>query len=79
MWSGAKKGGILVRHKFHGRKTASGELFSMYGVTAAHRTLPIPSYARVRNVGNGKEIIVRVNDRAHSIPLGSWTSAMRPQ
>ena len=49
--------------KFHGRKTASGELFSMYGVTAAHRTLPIPSYARVRNVGNGKEIIVRVNDR----------------
>ena len=41
--------------KFHGRKTASGELFSMYGVTAAHRTLPIPSYARVRNVGNGKE------------------------
>jgi rare lipoprotein A len=49
--------------KFHGRKTASGELFSMYGLTAAHRTLPIPSYARVRHVGNGKEIIVRVNDR----------------
>ncbi|MDE2595145.1 MAG: septal ring lytic transglycosylase RlpA family protein, partial [Burkholderiales bacterium] len=44
-------------------KTASGELFSMYGLTAAHRTLPIPSYARVRNLGNGKEIIVRVNDR----------------
>lgn len=49
--------------KFHGRKTASGELFSMYGLTAAHRTLPLPSYARVRNVSNGKEIIVRVNDR----------------
>lgn len=49
--------------KFHGRKTASGELFSMYGLTAAHRTLPIPSYARVRNVSNGKEIVVRVNDR----------------
>ena len=49
--------------KFHGRKTASGELFSMYGLTAAHRTLPIPSYARVRNVANGKETIVRVNDR----------------
>lgn len=49
--------------KFHGRKTASGELFSMYGLTAAHRTLPIPSYARVRHVGNSKEIIVRVNDR----------------
>ncbi len=49
--------------KFHGRKTASGELFSMYSMTAAHRTLPIPSYARVRNVANGKEVIVRVNDR----------------
>jgi rare lipoprotein A len=49
--------------KFHGRRTASGELFSMYGLTAAHRTLPIPSYARVRHVGTGKEIIVRVNDR----------------
>jgi rare lipoprotein A len=49
--------------RFHGRKTASGELFSMYGFTAAHRTLPIPSYARVRHVASGKEIIVRVNDR----------------
>lgn len=50
-------------HKFHGRRTASGELYSMYGLTAAHKTLPIPSYVRVRNVRNGKEIIVRVNDR----------------
>lgn len=49
--------------KFHGRRTASGEMFSMYGFTAAHRTLPIPSYARVRHVGSGKEIIVRINDR----------------
>lgn len=49
--------------KFHGRKTASGELFSVYGLTAAHRTLPIPSYARVRSVATGKEVIVRVNDR----------------
>lgn len=49
--------------KFHGRRTASGELFSMYGLTAAHRTLPIPSYARVRNLANGKETIVRINDR----------------
>ncbi|MDE2433625.1 MAG: septal ring lytic transglycosylase RlpA family protein [Burkholderiales bacterium] len=49
--------------KFHGRRTASGELFSMYGLTAAHRTLPIPSYAKVRNLATGKEIIVRVNDR----------------
>lgn len=49
--------------KFHGRRTASGELFSLYGLTAAHRTLPIPSYVRVRNVANGRETIVRVNDR----------------
>jgi rare lipoprotein A len=49
--------------KFHGRRTASGELFSLYGLTAAHRTLPIPSYIRVRNVASGKEVIVRVNDR----------------
>jgi rare lipoprotein A len=49
--------------KFHGRRTASGELFSMYGLTAAHRTLPIPSYARVTDVRTGKAVIVRVNDR----------------
>jgi rare lipoprotein A len=49
--------------KFHGRRTASGELFSVYGLTAAHRTLPIPSYVRVRSVATGKEVIVRVNDR----------------
>lgn len=49
--------------KFHGRATASGELYTMYGMTAAHPTFPIPSYARVRNPKNGKEVIVRVNDR----------------
>ena len=49
--------------KFHGRKTSSGELYSLYGLTAAHPTLPIPSYIRVRNLVNGKEVIVRVNDR----------------
>lgn len=49
--------------KFHGRRTASGEVYSMYGMTAAHRTLPIPSYARVRNVRSGKSVIVRINDR----------------
>ena len=49
--------------KFHGRRTASGELFSMYGISAAHRTLPIPSYARVTDVQSGKSIIVRINDR----------------
>jgi len=49
--------------KFHGKRTASGEVYSMYGMSAAHRTLPIPSYVRVRNVANGKEVILRVNDR----------------
>ncbi|MFG6433532.1 septal ring lytic transglycosylase RlpA family protein [Roseateles sp. LYH14W] len=49
--------------KFHGRQTASGEIYNMYAMTAAHPTLPIPSYARVRNPANGREIVVRVNDR----------------
>jgi rare lipoprotein A len=49
--------------KFHGRRTASGETYNMYAMTAAHKTMPIPSYARVRNPKNGREIIVRVNDR----------------
>ncbi len=49
--------------KFHGRRTASGEVYDMYAMTAAHPTLPIPSYARVRNPANGREVIVRINDR----------------
>lgn len=49
--------------RFHGRKTASGEIYDMYGMTAAHRTLPIPSYVRVTSLANGKSVIVRVNDR----------------
>ncbi|MGM9487294.1 septal ring lytic transglycosylase RlpA family protein [Ideonella sp. YS5] len=49
--------------KFHGRRTASGETYNMYAMTAAHKTMPIPSYARVRNPANGREVIVRVNDR----------------
>ncbi|HEV6965418.1 septal ring lytic transglycosylase RlpA family protein [Roseateles sp.] len=49
--------------KFHGRPTASGEVYNMYAMTAAHATLPIPSYARVRNPANGREVIVRINDR----------------
>ena len=48
---------------FHGRLTANGEVFDMASLTAAHPTLPIPSYARVTNLGNGKSLIVRVNDR----------------
>jgi rare lipoprotein A len=67
--------------KFHGRPTASGELYNMYGMTAAHPTLPIPSYVRVRNPANGREVIVRVNDRGpfHSdriIDL-SYTAALK--
>lgn len=49
--------------KFHGLKTASGEPYNMYKLTAAHKTLPIPSYARVTNLDNQKSIVVRVNDR----------------
>ena len=49
--------------KFHGRPTSSGEPYDMYDMTAAHKTMPIPSYARVRNPANGREVIVRVNDR----------------
>jgi rare lipoprotein A len=49
--------------KFHGQKTSSGEPYDMYGMTAAHRTLPIPSYARVTNLKNHKSVIVRINDR----------------
>jgi rare lipoprotein A len=49
--------------QFHGRPTASGEPYDMYAMTAAHPTLPIPSYVRVRHLGNGREVIVRVNDR----------------
>ena len=49
--------------KFNGRRTASGERFYATGLTAAHRTLPIPCYVRVRHVASGKEVIVRINDR----------------
>lgn len=49
--------------RYHGQKTAIGETYDMYGMTAAHPTLPIPSFARVTNTDNGKSVIVRVNDR----------------
>ena len=67
--------------KFHGQKTSSGEPYDMYKITAAHPTLPIPSYARVTNLANGKQIIVRINDRGpfHSsriIDL-SYTAALK--
>ena len=49
--------------RFHGKRTASGEAYDMYAMSAAHPTLPIPSYARVTHLGNGKSVVVRINDR----------------
>jgi len=49
--------------KFHGRKTSSGEIYNMHDMTAAHKTLPIPIYVKVRNLDNGRTAIVKVNDR----------------
>ena len=66
---------------FHGRRTASGEIYNMYAMTAAHPTLPIPSYARVRNPANGREVVLRINDRGpfHSgrIVDLSYTAALK--
>lgn len=49
--------------RYHGQKTASGEIYDMYGMSAAHPTLPIPSYARVTNLKSNKSVVVRINDR----------------
>lgn len=49
--------------KFNGERTSSGEIYDMYAMTAAHPTLPLPSYARVTNLANQKSVIVRINDR----------------
>ena len=48
---------------FHGKLTANGEIFNQYDITAAHKTLPLPSIVRVTNLENSREIIVRINDR----------------
>ncbi|MEO8056886.1 MAG: septal ring lytic transglycosylase RlpA family protein [Burkholderiales bacterium] len=67
--------------KFHGRRTASGEIYNMYAMTAAHPTLPIPSYARVRNPANGREVVLRINDRGPFHPGRivdlSYTAALK--
>lgn len=67
--------------KFHGQTTSSGERYDMYKMTAAHPTLPLPSYARVTNLGNGKQVVVRVNDRgpfhAGRIIDLSYTAALK--
>ncbi len=67
--------------KFHGRLTSNGEVYNMYGMTAAHKSLPIPSYARVTNIENGSSVVVRINDRgpfhgARLIDL-SYVAAMK--
>ncbi len=50
-------------HKFHGHLTSNGETYDMYAMSAAHKTLPIPSYVKVKNLDNGRTVVVRVNDR----------------
>ncbi len=55
--------GSFYSEDFHGRKTANGEIFDMMALTAAHPTLPLPSYAYVTNLENGRTILVRINDR----------------
>ena len=62
---GFKQKGIASWYgpKFHGKKTSSGETYDMYAMSAAHKTLPLPTYLEVKNLENGRRIIVRVNDR----------------
>jgi rare lipoprotein A len=55
--------GSWYGRRFHGSPTSSGEKYDMYAMTAAHPTLPIPSYARVTNPANGRSVVVRINDR----------------
>lgn len=67
--------------KFHGRLTSSGEPYDMFQLTAAHRTLPLPTFAEVRNLDNGRSIIVRINDRGPFHPDRiidlSWAAAVK--
>lgn len=66
---------------FHGASTSMGESYDMYGMTAAHKTLPLPCYARVTNLRNGKSVVVRINDRgpfvANRIIDLSYTAAAK--
>ena len=67
--------------KFHGQRTSSGEPYDMYKMTAAHPTLPIPSYARITSIATGKSVVVRINDRgpfhASRIIDVSYTAALK--
>ncbi len=66
---------------FHGGSTSNGEPYDMYGMSAAHKTLPLPSYARVTNLGNGRSVVVRINDRgpfvANRLIDMSYTAALK--
>jgi rare lipoprotein A len=65
----------------HGQKTASGEVYDLYGITAAHATLPLMSYVKVTNIRTGRSIIVKINDRlspsASALILLSYSAAQR--
>ncbi len=67
--------------KFHGQRTSSGEIYDMYKMSAAHPTLPIPSYARITSLSSGQQVIVRINDRgpfhASRIVDVSYTAALK--
>jgi len=67
--------------KFHGRNTSNGEVYDMYKLSAAHKTLPLPTWVRVTNLDNGKKVVLRVNDRGpfHSDRLIdlSWKTALK--
>jgi rare lipoprotein A len=73
--------GSWYGRKFHGQRTASGEVYDMYAMTAAHPTLPIPSYVRVTHTRSGRSVVVRVNDRGpflHGRVIDlSWTAAAK--
>src|SRR5215831_10013096 len=88
---GAEGSASWYGEDFHGRLTANGEIYDMHSVSAAHTTLPMPSYARVTNLSNNRSVIVRVNDRGpyHSdrvidvsvkaaILLGFYSSGVAP-
>jgi rare lipoprotein A len=81
--SGYKERGVASWYgkKFHGKLTSSREPYDMYAMTAAHKTLPLPTYVRVRNIRNNKSVVVRVNDRgpfvANRIIDLSYAAALR--
>ena len=61
---------------FHGKLTANGEVYDMYGLTAAHKTLPLNTTVRVTNLANNKSLILRINDRGPTLREGYWIVPM---